>query len=700
MSFVIPKRFRFSLFSITPLLATALLTACATASSIEPTKPLAPEVVHAETLDDLYHKLTLGHFRKVLIDDDFSSELFDQYFDRLDNNRLYFLKSDIEEFQAKRFELDDDIKHSNLQFAYDVYNRFQLRSRERMNFLLSELDKGIKKYDFNEDSVIQTDRSESDWVNSKKELDALWKKRLKVAALNFKLTDKSLVEANDILIKRYKNQLNRLDQVNSTDVFQMYANAITSLYGPHTQYFSPRRSENFDIDMRLSLEGIGAVLQTEYENTKITRLIAAGPAEKSGQLNPSDLIIGVGQDDSGEMIDVVGWRLDEVVNLIRGPKGSTVRLQIIPAGQETKRTKEVVLVRNTIKLEEQAAQKEIIEIERGGKSHKVGLITLPTFYIDFDAARRGDPDYRSTTRDVEVLIKELAAEGAEGLVIDLRNNGGGSLVEAINLTGLFIPQGPVVQVKDPWGGIKVHADYDLKYYDIPLAVIVNRYSASASEIFAGAIQDYNRGLVVGSQTFGKGTVQVLMGLKAGQIKLTRAKFYRVNGASTQQKGVVPDIELPSIFDAAKVGESHSEGALPWDSVKPLPRLTYPAFTDALGELEKSHDQRVEQADDYAMILEQIDYQRKRFEEKTLPLNEEKLRKLREEEKKWQLDMQNRLRLSRNQSTLESFEDLENNQEKDQDSKPEDDIFVRESSEILLDLIQLSRPMTPSLTLVN
>lgn len=659
---------------------------------------LEPQLQDQQTLSNLYKSLRLGHFRKLDINDEFSSKLFDKYLELLDNNRLYFLASDIHEFEAQRGLLDDELNNLDLSFAYDVYNRYQQRSRERIEFLLSELEKGLDKYNFESDERLQTDRSEAPWAKTSAELDDLWRKRLKSAALNFKLSDKSLAEANDILSKRYTSQLHRLDQVNSTDVFQAFANALTALYGPHTQYFSPRKSENFDIDMRLSLEGIGAVLQSEYENTKIVRLIPAGPADKSGQLHPADLIVGVAQGTDGEMTDVVGWRLDEVVDLIRGPKGSTVRLQIIPASSEDKITKEITIVRNTVKLEEQAAQKQLIKVERDGKTHTLGLISIPTFYVDFNALQNGDPNYRSTTRDVEKLIKEVIAEGAEGLVIDLRNNGGGALKEAIDLAGLFIPQGPVVQIKDSWGQVQVKFDQDPKYYDIPLAVVVNRLSASASEIFAGAIQDYSRGLVIGSRTFGKGTVQILHPLNAGQIKLTRAKFYRVNGASTQLKGVEPDIKLPSIFDASEIGESHSDGALPWDSVKPLPHLQYPQFTPVVPELEQAHESRIKNAEDYAMIVEQIDYQQKRQADKSIPLSESKLRQRRQEEEHWQLNAQNRLRLSRQQSPLESLSELQdeaNNKEGTPD--PQDDVFIRESGEILLDLIQLSRPMSPTLT---
>ncbi len=671
---------------------TGMLSPLAAAyASTEKQAQLEPSRTHEQTLKNLARTLRIGHYRKLIIDDQFSSRLFDAYLEQLDRNRLYFLESDIEEFEKYRFRLDDAIASADLDFAYRVFNRFQIRNRQRLEYLLSRVDRGLERLDFAIDEQLETDRSEAPWSRTSEQLDDLWRKRLKSTVLNFKLSDKELGDAQELLHKRYSSQIDRIDQLNSDDVFQTYANALSSLYGPHTQYYSPRRIENFNIDMRLSLEGIGAVLQTEYENTKIARLIPKGPAEKTGKLNPSDLIVGVAQGEDGEMVDVVGWRLNEVVDLIRGPKGSIVRLQIIPAGSETRLTREVVIVRNKVKLEEKSAQKRIIEVPHNGGVQKLGLISIPTFYLDFDGQRNGDPEYRSTTRDVERLLKELLAEGIEGLIIDLRNNGGGALQEAIDLAGLFISRGPVVQVKDSWGQIRVEFDQDPKYYDVPLAVLVNRLSASASEIFAGAMKDYNRGIIIGGQTFGKGTVQILHPLNSGQVKLTRSKFYRISGDSTQNRGVKPHITLPSPFDPEEVGESASPAALPWDQVKPLPHISFPGFDHLLGSLNQAHRSRISEEPDFLAILERIDYVKERRLEQTVTLNEQILRRKRDEEERWKLDLENRRRIAKNQQPLVSLEDLgKDTEEQDNESSPEEDVLLRESGRVLLDLMDYAQ----------
>ncbi|OMH36236.1 carboxy terminal-processing peptidase [Motiliproteus sp. MSK22-1] len=670
-------------------LTVSLLAICSPnllASTDLPLSKLEPEATHTKTLRSLAKTLRLGHYRKLIVDDQFSSQLFDAYLERLDKNKLYFLASDIEEFESHRYKLDDGIAQSDLDFAFKVFHRYQQRTKERLEYLLTRIEAGLDDLDFELNEQLEADRSEAPWSTNRSQLDDLWRKRLKSTVLNFRLSDKNTSDTEKLLRKRYQNQINRLNQVNSDDVFQSYANALASLYGPHTQYFSPRRSENFDIDMRLSLEGIGAVLQTEYENTKIVRLIPAGPADKTGQIGPGDLVVGVGQDENEEMVDVVGWRLDEVVDLIRGPKGSTVRLQIIPAGSDDKLTKEVVIVRNKVKLEEQAAQKKVLEIERNGKTHKLGLISIPTFYIDFNALRDGDPNYRSTTRDVERLLQELMEEDIEGLIVDLRNNGGGSLREAVDLAGLFIPQGPVVQIKDSWGQVRVEFDQDPKHYEIPLAVMVNRLSASASEIFAGAIKDYNRGILVGSQTFGKGTVQVMHPLNAGQLKLTRAKFYRISGDSTQNKGVMPHITQPSLYDPDEIGESNAKGALPWDQVKPLPHLNFPDFNHLLTSLDIAHQQRIEDEPDFLAMFEQIDYMKQRRQENDLLLNEVALKQRRERDQQWRLDLENRRRHAKNQPPIESYAELEQLAENQHNTDPEKDALLKESGQVLLDFL--------------
>ena len=400
-------------------------------------------------------------------------------------------------------------------------------------------------------------------------------------------------EIAPILIKRYSSQLKRVRQYNNQDVFQIYANALTELYDPHTNYLSPRRSENFNINMSLSLEGIGAVLQLEDEYTKVARLVAKGPADKQGELQPADRIVGVGQGVDGRIEDVVGWRLDEVVELIRGPKDSTVRLEVIPAkAKSTDKHKIITIVRNKVKLEEQSAQKRVLEVPDGDRVIKVGVIDIPAFYIDFDAMRRGDKQYKSTTRDVKKLLHELQDEGVDGILVDLRNNGGGSLQEANELTGLFIEYGPTVQIRH--SSRRVWRDgkrLKTTYYDGPLVVLINRLSASASEIFAGAIQDYQRGLIVGDRSFGKGTVQTLIPLTEGQLKITESKFYRISGGSTQHRGVVPDVEFPSLYDPEEIGESALERALDWDQINPVRHQRYNDLSTVVPRITSLFEQR-------------------------------------------------------------------------------------------------------------
>jgi carboxyl-terminal processing protease len=649
---------------------------------------LAPQEIHQKTIQTIAKVLSIGHYRKREIDDELSSQVFDAYIKRLDNNRSYFLAAEIQSFERYRHVLDENLLSGNLNPAFDLFNQLQQRSFERLEYQLKLIDRGLDKLDFTRDESLENDRSNAPWPESKAALQDLWRKNLKNTVLNFKLTDKPLEEIEKLLSKRYRNQIKRIRQTNSDDAFQLFANAFTTAYGPHTQYLSPQRTESFNIDMSLSLEGIGAVLQSEFENTKIVRLIPAGPAEKTGQLHPSDIIIGVAQGDEGEMVDVIGWRLDEVVELIRGPKESIVRLEVLPANSDSRESKEIRIVRNRIKLEEQAAQKSIIELERKGEKHKLGIITIPTFYIDFAALQKGDSDYKSTTRDVEKLIKELLQEGVEGLIIDLRNNGGGSLKEAIDLAGLFIPQGPVVQIKDSRGHVQIKSDHDPKYFDAPLAIMVNRLSASASEIFAGAIKDYNRGILIGTPTFGKGTVQVMQPLDFGQLKLTQSKFYRISGDSTQNMGVHPDITLPSIYDPKEVGESTAENALPWDQVQPVRHLSYRDFSGKLNELDQAHQSRISQEIEFLLINEQIDRIKQRNHEQERSLKEVDLRQEREKNRAWQLDLENRRRTARSLPPLKSLSELDDETATPTD-RTEPDPLIREGGEILLDLMNLA-----------
>ncbi len=514
-------------FSILSILGALLLSTGSWASLTPsgPVQPLEPLPIHASTARNIVDALASRHYVATVLDDELSNHIFEGYLDDLDPSKSYLLAEDVNRFSRYRYEMDDALRHGNLDPAFDIFNVYHERVISRFRSIIAMLEKGIDQFDFTREEYLELDRDDAPWARSMEELDDLWRKRIKNAVLNLKLADKEDGKIQELLLKRYRNRLLRTEQTNSEDVFQLYMNSFTRTYDPHTQYFSPRTSENFNINMSLSLEGIGAVLQLEDEYTKVVSLVPAGPADKSQLIEPDDRIIAVGQDTTGEMVDVVGWRLDEVVQLIRGKKGTVVRLEIIPADAREDESKIIQITRNKVKLEEQSAKSDIIEIEQFGHKHKIGIIDIPTFYIDFKALQQGDRNFKSTTRDVKELLVGLIEQGVEGIVIDLRDNGGGSLQEAKTLTGLFIDRGPTVQIRSKSNRVDILNDRDIStVYDGPLAVLVNRLSASASEIFAGAIQDYKRGLIIGSQTFGKGTVQSLYPLNRGQLKLTQAKF--------------------------------------------------------------------------------------------------------------------------------------------------------------------------------
>ncbi|MCV6587828.1 MAG: carboxy terminal-processing peptidase [Marinobacterium sp.] len=669
------------LMSGLPLAASAALT-------------LEPEPIHKQTALDVVTGLQNGHYSRKTLNDQLASQLLDAYLTDLDPNRIYFTQTDLKQFDSFRHQLDDDYQQGKVNRAYEIYNRYLALAEQHLNYNINQLEQHLNSFRFDLNDSLDTDRSDDSWPANEIARTELWRKRLKSSLLNLKLADKSLPDAAETLLKRYRSQHDRLTQVNSEDVFQRYTNALTELYDPHTQYFSPRRSENFQINMSLSLEGIGAVLQRENEYTKVVRLVPAGPADKGGQLKPADLIVGVGQDEKGEIEDVVGWRLDEVVERIRGPKGSTVRLEVIPADADEGSPRKVIkIVRNQVKLEEQAAQKKVIDLNYLGQDFKLGVIEVPTFYIDFAALQRGDEDYKSTTRDVARLIDELKKEKINGLVIDLRNNGGGSLREANEMVGLFINRGPTVQIQDVNGRIDILGDRDRNIaYTGPVAVLVNRLSASASEIFAGAMQDYQRAIVVGGQTFGKGTVQALQPLDHGQLKLTHAKFYRISGESTQHKGVVPDISFPTLYDKEKIGESALDGALPWDKVRPVRHGEFIGFQPFLDQLQTRHEQRTHDNPDFAFMREQVARLDALRGDTTMSLNEQTLKQERDETEAWQLAAENRRRLAKNQPEISKLSELDSEREKDPQGRPvspESEAIVTETGYILMDMVQLT-----------
>jgi len=674
----------------TPLTSLALVT--------DTLVPLEPMKEHSKTTAEIVSRLKHQHYQRtqIFLDDTLSSTVLDRYLEELDRERSYFIASDIEEFEKYRHLLDDAFKTSNLNAAFLIFNRYQQRLSERINYLLTTLDKGIDKLAFTTNEKLSTDRKKAAWLKSQKELDLLWHKRLKNDVINLKLSGKETDKISELLEKRYKNQLKRINQSISEDAYRVYMNALTLSYDPHTQYFSPRATENFNIRMRLSLQGIGAMLQLEDDYTKVTKVITAGPADKAGQLKANDRIVGVGQGDKGEIIDVIGWRLDDVVDLIRGPKSTTVRLEILPgSAADSQQTKTISIVRDTVKLDEQAASKKVLDLSSYGKDYKLGIIDIPKFYIDFDAASKGDPNYKSTTRDVRKLIKELVKDKVSGIVIDLRNNGGGSLREVDELVGLFINKGPTVQVKGVGGRVYIHTDKDSDVaYEGPIAVLVNRLSASASEIFAGAIQDYHRGIVVGTQTYGKGTVQAMMPLHHGQITLTQQKFYRISGNSTQNRGVIPDIHLPSIYDISEIGESALDGALPWDTIRPANYQKFSDFSSLIPRIQELHEKRSSKDPDFNFLVKTNKLIEEQRLIKHISLNE-KTRKLDKKTlKEKQLKLENERRLAKGEAVLKSIEELDKDKDdsknkKDKDKKPKP--LLTETAHILIDFMNLNQP---------
>jgi len=516
------------------------------------------------------------HYKDTRLDDDLSKKIFKGYLDLLDPNYSFFLASDIETFEPYRLHMDDALQHSDPTPAYEMFNVYVERVKERVAFAREQLKQPM---DFTIDENYLWDRSEEKWAKSEAELNEFWRQRVKNDYLRLRLTGKDDDAIVETLDDRYENLERRISELNSDDIFQFFMNAFAQSIEPHTAYMSPRSSENFEISMRLSLEGIGALLGRENEYTSIASVVPGGPADRQGDLKAGDKVLAVGQGEDGKMQDVVGWRVDDVVDLIRGPKHTIVRIEVLHEDSGVDGPPETIkIVRDEVKLEEQAAKSRIIEVPGDNDEMvKVGVIDLPVFYLDFNGRAQNLPDYRSSTRDVRKLIEEMKGEGIQGLIVDLRNNGGGSLLEATTLTGLFIDEGPVVQVRNSSGRISTEEDTDPgEAWDGPLAVLVNRYSASASEIFAAAIQDYGRGLIIGETTFGKGTVQNLVDLddyapagdagKMGQLKITMAQFFRVNGGSTQNRGVEPDIHFPSAGDPAEYGERSLENALPWTSI--------------------------------------------------------------------------------------------------------------------------------------
>jgi carboxyl-terminal processing protease len=628
-----------------------------------------------------------SHYRQAPVNDPVSSLVLDRYLESIDGSRSYFLASDIQEFEKYRYELDDAITTGRLEPAFAIFNRFQSRNRERMAYALKLLE---TEPDFKVDESFEFDREHAPWAASSDELDELWRKRVKNDALSLMLADKTWAETRDVLRKRYERVAKRSEQITADDVFENFMNAFANVFDPHSSYFSPRNSEEYRIAMSLSYEGIGASLQSIDDFVTIMEILPGGSAQQNGELKANDRILAVGQGKDGKMVDVVGWRLDDVVQLIRGPNGSFVRLQIQP-GNAPPGTQEHILTlpRTKITLEAQAAKKEIRKVQRGDKELKVGVITVPSFYQDYNARAAGDDEFRSTTRDVRKLLDEIkAAGGVDGLVLDLRENGGGHLSEAIGLVNLFVPKGPVVQLRETGGRVEVLESEDkAAAYSGPLTILVDRFSASASEIFAAAMQDYGRGLVIGQQTYGKGSVQNLYPLDRyaigqdpgyGQLTVTIGMYYRVTGDSTQNRGVMPDLALPSAISTEEVGESSRDGSLPWNRIRSSDFSREGAFTPLLPELQQQHDARIAGDPNFQFAVSEISALEKMRTEKSVSLNLAKRKAEREARTQEQLARENARRQTLGEPTLKAATEI----------KDPPDVILGEAAQITADLSQL------------
>jgi len=657
---------------------------------------LAPEPRHERIGQLVKEFVQRSHYSHTSVNDDLSSAVLDGYIEALDGNRMYFLKSDIEAFEAYRFQLDDMVGDTSLQPVFDMFEVYRTRARERMEYATRLLE---VEPDFTVNEDFEFDRSEQPWAETTAELDEIWRKRVKNDGLTLVLADKDWAGAQEVLAKRYHRFIKRLDQVKNDDVFETFMNAFAHTLDPHSSYLSPRNSEEYRIQMSLSYFGIGASLQTDEDYVIVVNIIPGGPAAIDGKLKPKDRITGVAQGEDGEIVDVIGWRLDDVVQLIRGPADTVVRLQILPDGALPGTADKVIsLTRNQVKLEEQAAKSEIITVPRDGREWSIGVIDVPSFYRDYRALSNGDKDYTSTTKDVKRLIDELQEHGIDGLVIDLRNNGGGHLTEATALSGLFIDNGPVVQLRNANGRISRLDDPDpvpRVAYDGPLAVLVNRYSASASEIFAAAIQDYARGVIIGQQTFGKGTVQNLYSLDQyvrraedeglGQLTLTIGKYYRVTGESTQHRGVSPDIVLPSHIDASEVGESVRETALPWDTIRTTKFKAGEPLDQTITSLTANYLTRSKNDPDFQYLIDGIEDVTQARARSTVSLNIDTRREEREAEIERRLHRENSRRMALQLPPVESLDAL------DEEETP--DVHLNQAAAIVTDLAELRQVST-------
>ena len=656
---------------------------------------------------EIYKKITNEHFFYNKDLSFINSEIFDKLVDQLDSQKIYFTENEISSYKRKFSKFDNPISFQkkylksslcsiDLKSNFEFINLYFNRLIEVTNYQLREVSR--KNFDFTKEEILLIDDDQKKWRRSKLELRKEWKRLAKNDVLTSMLSEKKLDEATQTIKKRYKNRLRRISQRNEEDIFSISMNTLTSYFDPHSSYFSPKSAEDFEMTMSLKLEGIGALLTTEDDYPTIVSIVPGGPAEKTGKINPDDKIVKISQVDESKYTptDVVGWRIDEVVQLIRGKAGTKVELELIPAKTEDfSERKFVTITREEVKLEEQAAKSKVIEIERNMQTIKIGIIDLPAFYMDFKAWRKRDPNFRSSSKDVENILKKFNDQSVDAVLIDLRGNSGGSLYEANKLTGLFVSSGATLQVKENNGSIRPWGDARAKQiWKKPMAVMVDRYSASASEIFAGAIQDYQRGIIIGQKTFGKGTVQKLDNLSSGQIKITESKFYRITGAGMQSKGIHPDITLPSTWDIEEIGESSFDTALPWDEIQPVSFQKFSIDDSLISQLNDQHLIRVSQSANLQYILDI----RKRYEiqknKDALSLNLTSRRIEKKERQAWALDIENKRRSSLNleifssYNAMQDFNDDKETKVDEQDSKidVDNDYLLNEGVQILSDFI--------------
>jgi carboxyl-terminal processing protease len=700
-----------------------LVLGAALACNATPAKPikvpgsndLQPDEKQSLVCKTVAELISNYNYKKVPLNDSISEVIYNRYIKLLDESHNYLLASDIADFDKYKTVLDDDVKKGNLNNVFYIFNVYQKRYIEHINYSIAQLD---KDFDFSKNESFTYDREKLPWVASQADMDNLWALRVKYDLLNLKLANSDLAKDKETLKKRYQNLLSQANKLNNQDVFQAFMDAFTEAIDPHTNYFTPSNAANFNIDMSRQLEGIGAGLNIENEYIVIKSIVPGGPADKSKQIGVDDRILGVAQGTNGEFQNIIGWRIENAIALIRGTKGTVVRLEILPKGSSLgSKPKVVEMVREKIILKDESAKKEIRTYNNNGKTIKIGVISVPAFYIDFNDYKSGNPNYKSTTHDVKLLIDSLKQQGVDGIVMDMRQNGGGSLMEAIELTGLFIKTGPVVQVRNADNQVEVDKDEDPAVaYSGPLAVLVDRFSASATEIFSGAIQDYGRGLIIGTQTYGKGSVQNAIDLDRqiptlrdklaaligkgnktvstgsqgifGQLNLTIAKFYRITGNSTQHKGVMPDIQFPSVIPMDKYGEDTEPSAMPFDVIARSDYSKVGELSPVIPQLKKLHDQRMANSASYKYLLEDIADFKAHETEKSITLDEAQLKKQRDADEKKSFDRENERRVAMGLPALKKGQPKPTNEDLD--------FLKKEAGQILTDYIGLDNKLTGTL----